>query len=231
VQRKRILLMTVLSFGDKLKKIRIERNMSQEELGEFLGTSKQVISRYETNQRVPKITVVEEYAKKLNVPLNYLINNSISNVDDAMQTENSFVSNLGNGMTVGSRIQELRQKLGLTQDQIAEQLNMNRANFSNYERDVAVPPGETLAKIADILRTSTDYLLGRNDIKLSSKEEHDIARDLEKILSNLENEDSLAFYGEPLDDETKELMRISLENSMRLAKQIAKKKFTPNKYK
>ncbi|WP_312199361.1 LexA family protein [Anaerospora hongkongensis] len=74
--------MTYMSFGDKLKKIRVDRNMSQEELGELLGTSKQVISRYETNQRTPKITVVEDYAKKLNVPLEYLINNSVLDIKD-----------------------------------------------------------------------------------------------------------------------------------------------------
>lgn len=64
-------------------------------------------------------------------------------------------------MSIGSRIKELRMKHGYTQDQIAEKLGMNRANFSNYERDVATPPGETLVKIAEILRTSTDHLLGK----------------------------------------------------------------------
>lgn len=64
-------------------------------------------------------------------------------------------------MTIGARIKELRIRRGLTQDQIAAKLNMNRANFSHYERDTAVPPSEMLGKIADILNTSTDYLLGR----------------------------------------------------------------------
>ncbi len=66
---------------------------------------------------------------------------------------------------------------------------------------------------------------------LTPKEERDIARDLEKMLSNLESKEALAFNGEPLDEETKELMRISLESSMRMGKQIAKQKFTPKKYK
>lgn len=66
---------------------------------------------------------------------------------------------------------------------------------------------------------------------LTPKDERDIARDLERMLSNLESNEALAFDGEPLDDETKELMRISLENSMRIAKQLAKKKFTPDRYK
>ncbi|EDX65630.1 helix-turn-helix domain protein [Bacillus cereus NVH0597-99] len=73
--------------------------------------------------------------------------------------------------------------------------------------------------------------MGRSN-KLSKKEERDIARDLKKTLEELENsEDALMFDGEPIDDHTKEMIRISLENSMRMAKQLAKQKFTPNKYK
>ena len=60
-------------FGDRLKEIRLARNMSQEELASLLGTSKQVISRYEKNQRTPKITVANEYASKLNLSLNELL--------------------------------------------------------------------------------------------------------------------------------------------------------------
>ncbi|BBW96630.1 hypothetical protein GsuE55_14630 [Geobacillus subterraneus] len=64
-----------------------------------------------------------------------------------------------------------------------------------------------------------------------SKEERDIAKDLEKIMENLENGNALAFHDEPLDEETKRLLQISLENSMRLAKELAKKKFIPRKQK
>lgn len=38
------------------------------------------------------------------------------------------------------------------------------------------------------------------------------------------------FDGEPMDEETKELLRVSLENGVRIAKISAKKKFTPKKY-
>lgn len=67
---------------------------------------------------------------------------------------------------------------------------------------------------------------------LSKKDERDIGKALSKTLDQLEHsQDGLMFDGEPIDDETRELLRISLENSMRLAKQIAKSKFTPKKYK
>ena len=38
------------------------------------------------------------------------------------------------------------------------------------------------------------------------------------------------FSGEPLGDETRELLKASLENSIRIAKINAKQKFTPKKY-
>ena len=57
------------TFGDNLKRIREERKLSQEQLASILGTSKQVVSRYETKQRSPKVTIVSDYADKLNVSL------------------------------------------------------------------------------------------------------------------------------------------------------------------
>ncbi len=62
-------------FGDQLRKLRLERGMSQEDMAALLGTSKQVISRYETGQRSPKITVASAYAEKLGVPLSDLEGN------------------------------------------------------------------------------------------------------------------------------------------------------------
>lgn len=63
-------------FGDKLKALRVSRDLTQEELAGILGTTKQVISRYENNQRSPKIDVVLEYSERLGVPIDYLADNS-----------------------------------------------------------------------------------------------------------------------------------------------------------
>lgn len=59
-------------FGENLRKIRIQKGLSQDELAQLLGTSKQVISRYETNQRSPKVSVVADYAEKLGVSIESL---------------------------------------------------------------------------------------------------------------------------------------------------------------
>ncbi|MFZ3132720.1 MAG: helix-turn-helix transcriptional regulator [Desulfosporosinus sp.] len=84
-------------------------------------------------------------------------------------------------MTIGTRIKELRVKRGLTQDQIAVKLGMDRANFSHYERDTAIPPSDTLGKIADELNTSADYLLGRGGEPMGDPIKGDI-KDIELLL-------------------------------------------------
>lgn len=69
-----------MTFGEKLKRYREERGISQEQLGIILGTSKQVISRYENNQRSPQLDTVQSYALKLNLPVVYLADNSCDHV-------------------------------------------------------------------------------------------------------------------------------------------------------
>lgn len=61
------------TFGSTLKQLRLERSMSQEEFARLLGTTKQVISRYENDQRTPKITIANEYANLLDIPLTTLL--------------------------------------------------------------------------------------------------------------------------------------------------------------
>lgn len=61
------------SFGAKLKAIRAKNNWTQEQLAQKLHTSKQVISRYETGQRTPKITVAQAFAEALHLPLRSLL--------------------------------------------------------------------------------------------------------------------------------------------------------------
>ena len=76
-------------------------------------------------------------------------------------------------------------------------------------------------------------LIQKNDSvpALNKKDEKDIAKKLDETLGQLESSDGLMFDGEVLDEETKELLKISLENALRTAKVTAKKKFTPKKYK
>lgn len=82
-------------------------------------------------------------------------------------------------------------------------------------------------------QNSNNYLvtdLDNSATMLNRKDEKDISRRLEGTLADLDSNEALMFSGEPLDDETRELLKASLENSIRIAKINAKQKFTPKKY-
>lgn len=63
-----------MRFCDKLRMLREERGLSLSEMGALLGTTKQVLSRYELGQNTPKITTVAHYAEVLGVSLTYFMN-------------------------------------------------------------------------------------------------------------------------------------------------------------
>ena len=60
------------SFGENLRKLRKERKLSMDALAEKAGTSKQVLSRYENGERVPKISMVQKLADALGVSISEL---------------------------------------------------------------------------------------------------------------------------------------------------------------
>lgn len=148
-------------------------------------------------------------------------------------------------MNLGQRLSELRNRKHLTQDQVAEALGIKRARYNAWENGISSPDNSMLVELAKYHKVSVDYLLGYqpevgfvSQVKedspsyntLTPKEERDIAERLQTMMEELEGDASLAFMGEPMDDEDRELLRLSLENTLRMSKQLAKKKFTPKKY-
>ncbi len=75
-----------MTFGEKLKQLRTDRNMSQEEFASLLGTSKQVISRYELGQTTPKIGTAAAWCKMLSVNLDNMLNDCKGLYDEPTST-------------------------------------------------------------------------------------------------------------------------------------------------
>lgn len=76
------------TFGERLREIRKSMGMTQDEFAKKLGTSKQILSRYELDQRTPKIDQVLKYAKKLKVSVDYLIHGTDMSADFDKLCEN-----------------------------------------------------------------------------------------------------------------------------------------------
>ena len=61
------------------------------------------------------------------------------------------------------RIRELREDHDLTQAAAAERLHLQRSVYRRYETGEREIPAWALLALAELYRTSTDYLLGRTD--------------------------------------------------------------------
>lgn len=66
---------------------------------------------------------------------------------------------------VYQRIRNLREDKDLTQNILAEYLNITQRTYSRYENGERSIPTEILCKLADYHHTSVDYLLGRTNTK------------------------------------------------------------------
>lgn len=61
---------------------------------------------------------------------------------------------------IGERLLDLRKDAGLTQDELADILKINKHSISSYERDKSEPPDAIKIEIARYFGVSVDYLLG-----------------------------------------------------------------------
>ena len=59
-------------------------------------------------------------------------------------------------MKIASEIKEIRNKLGITQAELAKKINSNRFNIANYETNRAVPPATIYIKIKNLLHKFND---------------------------------------------------------------------------
>lgn len=65
--------MISVDFGSKLKELRINARLTQEQLGKQIGVTKSVISFYELQERSPSPDVLVKLAKVFHVSTDYLL--------------------------------------------------------------------------------------------------------------------------------------------------------------
>ena len=67
-----------MTFGERLRTLRTEAGLSQEELGQAIGVSARVVGYYETDDRFPKNQqILVGIAKTFQISLDYLLDNPV----------------------------------------------------------------------------------------------------------------------------------------------------------
>lgn len=59
-------------WNKRIKELREDRDLTQLQLAEILGTTQRTVSYYENNQREIPVNVLVKYAKYFNVSLDYI---------------------------------------------------------------------------------------------------------------------------------------------------------------
>lgn len=75
-----------------------------------------------------------------------------------------------NAKLTGERISALRKKQGLKQVELAKKLNVSRQIISYYETGARLPNTEYIAALAEILNTTTDFLIGLTSTASTDKD-------------------------------------------------------------
>lgn len=65
--------------------------------------------------------------------------------------------------TFSERFKQLRNELGLTQEQIGNDFGVGKSNICRYESGKQVPEFKNLEAFANYFKVTADYLLGRTD--------------------------------------------------------------------
>src|SRR5690606_200586 len=133
-------------------------------------------------------------------------------------------------MNAFDRLKKLCDEQGMSVNNLEEKLGIGRNSLYSWKKNI--PKGSNLIKVADYFDVSTDYLLGRTDKKryydLTEKDERDIQHELKKIINGEEVDSAFAAFDgkvlEELNEEDRELLIQSWENTLRLTKRMAKQK-------
>lgn len=89
-----------MTVGENIKKYRIQRSMTQKELGEKLGITQQMIGQYESGARNPKLATIRKIADALGVTMNVFLDGHWLEYQDEMKhdfdTKSDIINDLVN---------------------------------------------------------------------------------------------------------------------------------------
>ena len=136
-----------MTLGRRIAQLRKEQNMTQQELANILEVSREAVSMWEIGLRQPNLDTLQKLADFFGCSVDYLLGRT-----------SQCTSNTN---PIGRRIAQLRKKRNITQEELANILEVSREAVSMWEIGLRQPNLDTLQKLADFFGCSVDYLLGR----------------------------------------------------------------------
>lgn len=119
-----------MSLGQRIKNLRDELDLTQEDLGKVLNVSKPTISRYEADTNEPNTDTLKKLAEYFNVSLDYLM--GLTNIRNPYKNENieTVSERLEQYKTLKDDLIELMIRQGIIKDKSS--VNEKHLEFIEY---------------------------------------------------------------------------------------------------
>lgn len=122
------------------------------------------------------------------------------------------------------------KKRRISKETFYRESGISSATMSQWRKRIYSPSSAAIKKIEEYLGIEFSLEQKEKTPVLTKKDERDIARNLEKIMDDLENSGDLMFDGDPMSDEARESIRSALKLGLEAAKLKNKELYTPKKY-
>lgn len=151
--------------GRRIKELRTENGLTQQELAKILNVSSMSISFYENEQRKPDSEFIIACSRFFDVSTDYLLGKTYKRRIPREERIGVF----------SKRLKRVRELKGISQRQAAEDLNISPQNLSYYEngRDAGY---DLLIRMARYYNVTVEYLIGASPVM--QRENIDINKDI-----------------------------------------------------
>ena len=112
---------------------------------------------------------------------------------------------------IGERIKKRRKKLGMRQEDLSNKLGYkSKTTIAKIENGTNDIMQNRVIDFAKALHTTPAYLMGYSDLNAPN----DISAKLQELIDQLQDRENLQFDQKPMDNMTRELLRMNLENTL-----------------
>ena len=141
-------------YNKRLILLEYRNEYKQKEAAKLLGISESLYSRYKMNKKTIPIKHLNTLCNHYNVSLDYIFN-----LTDKINYENSKEEI--NLKLMAERLKEFRKYNNLTQERLANILDIGKGTVAEYERSNYIISTKNVYNICSKYHLSADYLLGK----------------------------------------------------------------------
>lgn len=83
----------------------------------------------------------------------------------------------------GKRLRMLRREKDIVMTELAEAVGLTQATVSKYENGKRIPNIEIIQRLARYLNVSTDYLIGKSDVRNTYDDDQELPEAIKKLVA------------------------------------------------